>query len=388
MIKPIWRAPHNDYFTNWMDSRSRMSMPSMAGHALDTTNLAVEEYISHEGRRLLRTESDAIQEMKALGGHLFFASKGHEAFFGWHCAIVRLEFDGYHKKESFLTEVSYYGMVDGPLEKIHEVSKGWFGKKIRRKKVIPATKMYMLARANGNFGLINIGSEAEPFVPGNYDPKVQEAFDFCKKSLLANVPAGRLVLLDGPPGTGKTRFVRALMGSLHNEARVIVVPEHLTAMLADPDLIPVLKNCSDEGSGPLVLILEDADDCLKSREETDDRGSTKSLASLLNLSDGIVGALLDLRIIATTNIRITKMDKAITRPGRLLRRVEFGPLDATQVAEVFSRLTHGKGQAPLASMTLAEVYAAATEALTKRTAHHGADPNEWPENLRVREFPA
>ena len=31
MIKPIWRAPHNDYFTNWMDSRSRMSMPSMAG---------------------------------------------------------------------------------------------------------------------------------------------------------------------------------------------------------------------------------------------------------------------------------------------------------------------------------------------------------------------
>lgn len=358
MITPIWRARngHYDHITRWMDSRSRMSMPYLAAHALETNNLAVEEYIGHEGRKLLRTGPDAIQEMKALGGHMFFACEGCEAFFGWESAVVKLEFEQ-NRSGTRLSEVYYYGMADGPLDKIQELSKAWFGKKIRHKKVVPATEMYMLARANGNFGLINIGSEVEPWVPGNYDPKVREAFDFCKKSLLAKVPSGRLVLLDGPPGTGKTRFVRALMGSLHNEARVIVVPEHLTAMLADPDLIPVLKNSADEGGGPVILVLEDADDCLKSREENDDRGSTKALASLLNLSDGIVGAMLDLRIIATTNIRITKMDKAITRPGRLLRRVEFGPLEATQVAEVFSRLTHGKGNPPLASMTLAEVYA-------------------------------
>lgn len=365
MITPVWRARngHYEHITGWMSGMSRMRMPYLASHALETNNLAVEEYIGHQGRKLLRTEADAIAEMKALGGHMFFASAGSEAFFGWESAVVKLEFDE-NNSGSHVSDLYYYGMANGPLDKFQEIAKGWFGKKIRRKKVIPATEMYMLARANGNFGLINIGSETESFVPGNYDPKVVEAFSFCKKSLLAKVPTGRLVLLDGPPGTGKTRFVRALMSSLHNEARVIVVPEHLTAMLADPDLIPVLKNCSDEGVGPLILVLEDADDCLKSREETDDRGSTKSLASLLNLSDGIVGALLDLRIIATTNIRITKMDKAITRPGRLLRRVEFGPLDATQVGEIFSRLTHGKGQAPLAAMPLAEVYAAA-EAFTQ-----------------------
>ncbi len=365
MITPIWRARngHYDHITNWMGSRSRMGMPYLAAHALETNNLAVEEYFGNYGRKLLRTEADAIAEMKALEGHMFFASAGNEAFFGWENALVKLEFEE-NRSGPCVSEVYYHGMADGPLEKIRELSKGWFGKKIRHKKVVPATEMYMLARANGNFGLINIGSEVEPFVPGNYDPKVVEAFNFCKKALLATVPTGRLVLLDGPPGTGKTRFVRALMSSLHNEARVIVVPEHLTAMLADPDLIPVLKNSSDEGMGPLILILEDADDCLKSREETDDRGSTKALASLLNLSDGIVGALLDLRIIATTNIRITKMDKAITRPGRLLRRVEFGLLEAAQVAGIFARLTHGKGHAPLASMHLAEVYAAA-EAFTQ-----------------------
>jgi len=359
MITPIWRPRnHFDHFTGWMNSRSSMGMPQLATHALETNNLAVEEYIGHMGRKLLRTEADAIAEMKALGGHMFFACSDSEAFFGWELAIVKMEF-ATQGKGSYLSEVSYYGMVNGPLDKIQELSKGWFGKKIRHRKVVPATDVYMLARANGSFGLINIGEEMEPFVPENYDPKVVEAFDFCKKGLLAKVPQGRLVLLDGPPGTGKTRFVRALMGSLHNEARVIVVPEHLTAMLADPDLIPVLKNSSESGAGPLILILEDADDCLKSREETDDRGSTKALASLLNPSDGIVGAMLDLRIVATTNIRITKMDKAITRPGRLLRRVEFGPLAAAQVAEVFNRLTHGRGVAPLTSMPLAEVYAAA-----------------------------
>ena len=295
---------------------------------------------------------------------MFFASAKNEAFFGWENAIVKLEFAEDRPGTTYVWGCYYHGMVDGPLTKIQELSKGWFGKKIRRRKVVPQTEMYMLARASGNFGLMSIGHEVEPFVPENYDPTVVDAFNFCKKGLLAKTPAGRLVLLDGPPGTGKTRFVRALMGSLHNEARVIVVPEHLTAMLADPDLIPVLKNCSGEGEGPIILILEDADDCLKSRDEHDDRGSTKSLASLLNLSDGIVGAMLDLRIIATTNIRITKMDSAITRPGRLLRRVEFGPLGATQVGEIFTRLTHGKGQAPLDSMSLAEVYAAA-EAVTR-----------------------
>lgn len=369
MIKPVWRTnrAHNDHLTEWMNTRSRMMMPSLALHALETSNLAVEECICSGMRKFLRTEVDAIAEMKTLGGHMFFAAKGVEAFFGWDSAIVRMEFQA-HGKEFYVSEVAYYGMVDGPLEKIRELSKGWFGAKIRtyNKKYVPETQVYMLARSNGSFGLISIGSESEPFVPGNYEPKIVDSFNFCKKSILAKVPAGRLVLLDGPPGTGKTRFVRALVSSLHDAARVIVVPEHLTSMLADPDLIPVLKNSSDEGEGPILLVLEDADDCLKSRDETDDRGATRALASLLNLSDGIVGAMLNLRIIATTNVRITKMDAAIMRPGRLLSRVEFGPLDATVANEVLHRLTNGKGKPIHRSRTLAEVYAEA-EALTRES---------------------
>jgi hypothetical protein len=329
---------------------------------MDSRTVAREFFISEDGRKMLRTQEDSIMEMLSIGGHLFYVNPGTVAILGWDTAIVQLNFAD-APKGAYLSSASYHGMLDGPLKEFIELSQGWFGKKIRRRRVTPPTEMYMLARAQGNFGLINIGSEDAPFISGNYDPKVVEAFSFCKKGLLAKVPTGRLVLLDGPPGTGKTRFVRALMSSLHNAARVIVVPEHLTAMLADPDLIPVLKDSADYGEGPIILILEDADDCLKSRDDHDGRGTTQSLASLLNLSDGIVGAMLDLRIVATTNIRITKMDAAVMRPGRLLSRVEFGPLDVPQAAEVFARLTNGKGQPPTTPMTLAEVYAAATSLL-------------------------
>lgn len=356
-ILPLWKtAPGQfNHLTALMSDRSSLRFPYLATYALETGGVAVEDWYDSEDRKCLRTEAEAIAEMVTLGGTLFYDG-GHEVWFGWDNAIVRLGLEVGRKGVMYLNHGSFHGMRGELQEKISELSKGWFGRKIRHRKVVEETTMHMLSRSRGEYGLIPIGSEANTFIPGNYMPEVASAFDFLQKSLLADEPTGRLALLDGPPGTGKTRFVRALMGSLCNRGVVIVVPEHLTAELADPDLIPVFRNVSQNGE-PIILVLEDADDCLKSREETEDRGSTKALASLLNLSDGIVGALLDLRVIATTNIRITRMDPAITRPGRLLTRVQFGALSVEKAGEVLSRLTEGKGNPPTEEMTLAEVYA-------------------------------
>jgi len=109
-----------------------------------------------------------------------------------------------------------------------------------------------------------------------------------------------------------------------------------------------------EADKPLTLILEDADDCLIAREKN--TAAKASLSALLNLSDGIMGATLDLRVIATTNQELGDIDRAILRPGRLLERVHVGLLTAPQASEVFARLSDGKTKKYRALTALAQVY--------------------------------
>ena len=87
-------------------------------------------------------------------------------------------------------------------------------------------------------------------------------------------------------------------------------------------------------NGPIALVLEDADRCLVTRGEN----NINSIQSLLNLGDGILGSLLDLRIIATTNAKKLEMEAAILRPGRLSKRLEVGALDLDTARGVFRRL--------------------------------------------------
>jgi hypothetical protein len=204
--------------------------------------------------------------------------------------------------------------------------------------------------------------ERSVFERGNYAPDVVEGLDAIGKELIAKNPSGRFALIEGEPGGGKTRAVRAILAGLKNKCRVIVVPSHLIADLAGPNIIATLRD--DEGSNrPTVIVLEDADFALLSREKASEferEGSTSALDALLNLSDGIIGGGLDLRIVATTNARIEHVDAAILRPGRLIRRVSIG------------RLTRRRAMAVVARETVMEA-AAATLALVKMMPRDGND---------------
>src|SRR6185312_16733704 len=151
-------------------------------------------------------------------------------------------------------------------------------------------------------------------------------------------PCGRIVLLDGPPGTGKTHMVRALLNEVPR-ATFILIPSNYIAQLGDPQFLSVLmreqrKDC------PLILILEDADEALVNRKE----GNTSAISALLNFSDGIFGTLLDMRLICTTNVEIDNLDPAVTRDGRLCTRMEIGLLDTEMANSIYERLTGKKGE--------------------------------------------
>ncbi len=226
---------------------------------------------------------------------------------------------------------------------------------------------------------------------GNYTPKVQEDYRFAIKDLQSETPSGRIVIMKGTPGTGKTHLVRAMLLEVPDAMFVLISPDAVKN-LAGPELLPLLMNYRGNSTGPIVLILEDADKCLVSRDT--DKEDISSIQAILNLGDGILGSLLDLRIVATTNAAEFKMDPAILRPGRLSKMLDVTPLDFETARAIFTRLLpdvkvlpeklqQDNSHNPL-QITLAEVYSLARQngwaaAVRKVEAEEDDENEDWDE---------
>jgi len=244
--------------------------------------------------------------------------------------------------------------------------------------------IYMLTAQAGNYSFSDIGSIDAPLERRNYTDKVMGGFDHIAMQLIAKEPRGRLTILSGPAGTGKTYFVKGLVNELGKDCTFIFLPAKFISELDGPTLIPALLNqkyssggkrrfyfedISDDATdigdatesgdevekadSPLVFIIEDADACLVPRG-----GDNISLiSSLLNYTDGIFGTILDLRIIATTNANKLKFDKALTRPGRLCKHIAINKLKPEKANEIYNRLTDGGDSFIFEKdVTLGEVY--------------------------------
>lgn len=199
----------------------------------------------------------------------------------------------------------------------------------------------------------------------NYDEETLKKVDYVVNELNSKNPTGRMLLIDGSPGTGKSFLIRGILKEL-NFGICVLVPVSMLESLDKPTLIPLLmrnksaRNVSDlpsaralnESKGkPIILILEDADNILVPRAAD----NMSAISSLLNYTDGIFGSLFDLRIIATTNAPHVEIEKALLRPGRLLKRIHVGLLSRTKAEAIFERLT-GRKRKFEKEISLAAVY--------------------------------
>jgi hypothetical protein len=77
-------------------------------------------------------------------------------------------------------------------------------------------------------------------------------------------------------------------------------------------------------------------------------------SDLLNAGDGLLGDFLQLHLICTLNCEIDRLDKAVTRPGRMLAYREFKRLTPDQA----QKLAAAKNLQikPQESYSLAEIY--------------------------------
>jgi hypothetical protein len=219
-----------------------------------------------------------------------------------------------------------------------------------------AGRAYVLMSTDEGPKLQSIGVASVPLERGNYNPDVLEDFDHIVADLKAKEPTGRLAIFDGVPGTGKTYMIRGLLASVP-QALFVIVPAGLIQELANPGMInALLETRRNKGDLPTVFLIEDADDCLGSR----DQSNVNAVSALLNLGDGILGALMDLRLVCTTNLKNDELDEAVVRPGRLSRKVHVGPLYPKVAEDLYERLT-GKRIRIDEELTLAEVYSKARD---------------------------
>lgn len=154
----------------------------------------------------------------------------------------------------------------------------------------------------------------------------------------------KLVLLHGLPGTGKTTYLKYLAHELGK--KVLFLPPIMAESIVNPDFIPFLMENKD-----CVLIIEDAEKVIGDRNNS---GSSVGVSNLLNLSDGILGDILNIHVIATFNMDKEKIDSALLRKGRLIAEHKFGKLSLDDTKTLLNKLD--KKTEANEGLTLAEIY--------------------------------
>jgi hypothetical protein len=168
--------------------------------------------------------------------------------------------------------------------------------------------------------------------------------------------AGRLLLLHGAPGTGKSTALRTLAREWRAwcQADCVLDAENL---FGDPGYLMdvVLGNDAGDDSRWRLLVLEDCDELIQAQAK---QLAGQALSRLLNLTDGILGQGRKVLIAITTNEDLYRLHPAVIRPGRCLAQVEVGRFPPAEAARWLRDSGADHQNVAFASpVTLAELYA-------------------------------
>lgn len=157
---------------------------------------------------------------------------------------------------------------------------------------------------------------------------------------------GRVVILHGEPGTGKTTAIRTLLWEWRSWSSAHLVLDgdtfvHDAGYVAEVTTQPAGKDRW------VVVVIEDAGDLVDYEHPFGG-----DLSTILNISDGIVGMGTKALFVLTTNEPVRAVHPALTRAGRCLANIEFVPFSRREAIE-WLRTDRG---VPADGLTLAQLY--------------------------------
>lgn len=297
--------------------------------------------IASDNGVLTKPFEDLIKHFLDVGARPVLNRSDIEYAFLWKESLIEISYN----KKNKIAHIGWWCTDKDALAFIKQTVKDFTTKD--KKNLV-----YSIVKTTWGLAIKALGDGSSTLIEDNYHPDVITDVNFIIESYKKSPPPSRIAILDGPPGTGKTHLIRSIFTKM--DQVFLVVPSNLIASLDSPEFMPLLTDVRDSHEKPICLIIEDGDACLVPRKSD----NISTIAALLNLSDGILGSIIDIKMIISTNATIKEMDAAILRPGRLCKRVTVPPLTMEQANKVYQRLMNDVSASleKKKDYTLAEIY--------------------------------
>jgi hypothetical protein len=183
-------------------------------------------------------------------------------------------------------------------------------------------KFYLIAQNAKGLFTQKTKFKAIPIKDERYDLFYGDKFPHEKLQKFITDETENLMLLHGDPGTGKSNYIKHII--TNSKKKVIYIPPSMLSVISSPSFVTFMIENHNT-----ILLIEDAEEVLS----VDRNAATNNL---LGLTDGFLKDALNLKIIATFNCDVGKIDPALMRKGRLYFEYKFDKLgidDCKNLAE-------------------------------------------------------